>query len=537
LTIQIKRRSAGESAQRWDENPLARIVARVPVRIRTKLLAAFAAMVLLLLGVGVLGQRVLSQSNDRLEALARLQKNLTVYRLLQNDNIALQQVVGSRVGGDVEAFAGQLATPMRENVEPILRRLRDYYDFSRLDFDPSAEERRVLRRIEADYERFVSAMTRSVDLDERARVAAAEELVITEAKPLLTRLGRATDQLANEAEARIAAMTGENRAAFVTSRTIFVLSAAGAIVLAVLFGFAISSSLTGPVRRIDTRLGEIASGDFGGRVEVPNRDELGTLAFHLNRMSDELARLYHVVESQAAALRDWNATLEARVTDQAEELRASRARIVATADAERRRIERDLHDGAQQHLVALAVNLRLARSELADGSDVAAMLDRLVADVRALIEELRDLAHGIYPPLLRDSGLGPALQAAANRTNLPVSVLGAVGRHPPEVETAVYFCCLEALQNTAKYAPGASATIRLWEDGEMLSFEVGDDGPGFDPATVRAGQGLMNIMDRISAVGGEVDWISAVGEGTRVSGSVPVAGPARVTPELRPTPR
>lgn len=533
---ETERQPGGEPGRNSAENPLARIVAQVPVRIRTKLLLAFSAMVLLLVGVGVLGQRVLSESNDRLETLARLQKNLTVYRLLQNDNIALQQIVGSRVGGDIEAFAGQHFETTRENLESTLRRLRDYYDFGRLDFDPASEERRVLRQIETDYDRFASAMTRSAELEVAGKVPEAQQLVIFEAKPLLTRLGSATDQLANQAEAGITAVAGENRAAFLSSRRIFLLSAGSAILLAVLFGFAISSSLIGPVQRMDARLAEIASGDFARRVHVPNRDELGTLAFNLNRMSDELGRLYEVVQRQAAALGEWNETLEARVAEQAEELLASRARIVATADAERRRIERNLHDGAQQHLVALAVNLRVARSKLADDHEAAAILDQLVTDVRVTIQELRDLAHGIYPPLLRDSGLASALQAAANRTNVPVSVVAEVGRHPPEVEAAVYFGCLEALQNTAKYAPDASATLRLWKDGEMLSFEVADDGPGFDPAAVKAGQGLTNILDRIAAVGGQATWVSAIGQGTRVSGSVPVSEPLPVTPGLQPTP-
>ena len=519
-------------------NPLARIVARVPVRIRTKLLAAFAAMALLLLGVGALGQRVLSESNDRLETLARLQKNVTVYRLLQNDNIALQQVVSSRADeGDAETFAGQASTPRTKRVEPLPVRLRDYYDLGRLDFAPSAEERRDLQQIEADYGRFVSAMTASVDLERTGKVDEARALVVGEAKPLLTRLGRATDELVNRAETAIATVASQNRAAFISSQRMFLLSATSAAVLALLFGFAISWSLIGPVQRVDGRLAEIAAGDFSGRVEVPNRDELGTLASNLNHMSAELGRLYEVVERQAAALGEWNETLEARVAEQAEELRASRARIVATADAERRRIERDLHDGAQQHLVALAVNLRVARSQLSDDPEGSAeLLDQLAVDVRTTVEDLRALAHGIYPPLLRDSGLTAALQAAANRTKLSVSLLSEVERHAPDLEAAIYFCCLEALQNTAKYAPDASATIRLWEDGPLLWFEVSDDGPGVDPATLTLGQGLTNIMDRIAAVGGQASWASAPGEGMRVSGSVPAGEQALVSPGVRPTP-
>jgi len=207
-----------------------------------------------------------------------------------------------------------------------------------------------------------------------------------------------------------------------------------------------------------------------------------------------------------------------------DDLRASRARIVATGDAERRKIERNLHDGAQQHLVALAVNLRLTKEMLADDPEGAAeMLDALGDAVKDTIQELRDLAHGIYPPLLMDSGLPEALRAAANRSPLGVSVVAdELGRHPSEVEAAVYFCCLEALQNAAKHAPEAEVTITVRElDGE-LRFEVSDDGPGFDAAAARHGHGFTNMSDRVGAIGGTVEWRSAPGTGTTIAGSIPL---------------
>jgi len=201
------------------------------------------------------------------------------------------------------------------------------------------------------------------------------------------------------------------------------------------------------------------------------------------------------------------------------ELRASRSRLVAAADAERRRIERDLHDGAQQHLVALAVNLRLARDVAAEDPAAAdALLDQLGNDVRDAIGQVRSLAHGIYPPLLVDAGLGEALRAVAARSPQAVTVDGDVGRHAPDVEAAVYFCCLEALQNAAKHAPDAAVTVRLWDEGDAVRFEVADDGPGFDVDAVRAGHGFQNMGDRLGAVGGSVAWESVPGQGTRVRG-------------------
>jgi signal transduction histidine kinase len=209
---------------------------------------------------------------------------------------------------------------------------------------------------------------------------------------------------------------------------------------------------------------------------------------------------------------------------QAVELRKSRARIVASGDAERRRVERNLHDGAQQNLVALAVGLRLARDLLAsDPAATAEMLDSLTGEVQQTIQELRELAHGIYPPLLVDSGLGPALRAAGSRNPLDVMVdAGGIGRYPAEVEAAVYFCCLEALQNAAKHASGAHVDVRVWEESGGLIFSVTDDGPGFDTEVAQRGHGFVNMADRLGAIGGSVRWESGPGEGARVRGSLPL---------------
>jgi signal transduction histidine kinase len=212
------------------------------------------------------------------------------------------------------------------------------------------------------------------------------------------------------------------------------------------------------------------------------------------------------------------------VRKQADALRESRARVVASGDAERRRVERNLHDGAQQHLVALAVNLRLAKDIIVDDQDAGMeMLDQLAAEVQETIQELRELAHGIYPPLLVDSGLVEALRAAANRNPLPVDIVAdGIGRYPSETEAAIYFCCLEALQNAAKHAPDARVEVRLWEESGGLLFTVSDDGPGYDADTAQRGHGYVNMADRLGAIGGTVRWDSEVGKGSQVRGSVPL---------------
>lgn len=203
------------------------------------------------------------------------------------------------------------------------------------------------------------------------------------------------------------------------------------------------------------------------------------------------------------------------------ELRASQARIVRAGDAERRRIERDLHDSAQQRLVALRIHLSAAGERL-DAGD-RALLERLGTEVEHAIDDLRTVAQGIYPQALADGGVGAALTAVTRRSPLPTSILDGWSARPSEpVEATVYFCCLECLQNATKHGgPGVSATVRLSERNGSVAFLVEDDGPGFDPSAVSAGSGLTNLLDRVTAAGGRLEIDSAPGRGTRVSGELP----------------
>jgi signal transduction histidine kinase len=215
-----------------------------------------------------------------------------------------------------------------------------------------------------------------------------------------------------------------------------------------------------------------------------------------------------------------------------EELQASRLRIVTAADNSRREIERNLHDGAQQHLVALSVKLGLAGQLIdEDRAAVAELLEELRTDVQATVAALRELAHGIYPPLLRNHGLEQALQAATRRAALPCAVsVELPGRYPEEIEAAVYFCCLEAIQNAGKHAgPDATITVQVGANESTLRFSVGDNGRGFDPDASRSGAGFVNMADRLGAIGGKLSVESTVDKGTCVAGEIPatpVAAPA-----------
>jgi signal transduction histidine kinase len=237
----------------------------------------------------------------------------------------------------------------------------------------------------------------------------------------------------------------------------------------------------------------------------------------LTSTEDELLR--HLASQAGLVLR--NAAL-------IDELRASRRRLVGAQDAERRKIERNLHDGAQQQLVALTIQLRLLE-ESADDPAAVRQLAPVVRDgLHAALDDLRDLARGIYPPLLADQGLVPALHAQARRAALPVEIeADGVGRFPQDTEAAVYFCTLEALQNIAKYAEASRATVGLSCSGGSLRFTVTDDGAGFDTARTRHGSGLQGMSDRLAALGGAFDVRSRPGHGTTVSGELPVSAPGR----------
>ena len=259
------------------------------------------------------------------------------------------------------------------------------------------------------------------------------------------------------------------------------------------------------------------AGELLGLIVVERGARADTFTDEDDRVLTELARQAGLAFHNSQLDSALQTTLDA-LRKQADELRESRARIVASGDAERRRVERDLHDGAQQHLVALAINLRLARDIVAEDPDGAGeMLGQLADDVQLTIKELRELAHGIYPPLLADNGLGDALRAAASRSPLKVLVTVAddVGRYPAEVEAAIYFSCLEALQNAAKHAQEATVELRLWtESGGCCSRS---------PTTA-----LGSIPRSPAAVTGTSTWRT---------GSAPSAGRCAGTPSRGTGPR
>jgi signal transduction histidine kinase len=280
----------------------------------------------------------------------------------------------------------------------------------------------------------------------------------------------------------------------------------------------------------------------GAALAVPVRYQeelLGTLAvIKREDLTPIETRLVSDLAHEAGLLLK-NERLAAELRQRLEELTVSRQRLVTAQDTERRRIERNLHDGAQQDLVALRLKLAAAQAMAErDPGQTREILAGLVTDVSNAVETLRELARGIYPAVLADFGLAAALAAQAARSPLPVEVdAGGTGRYPLEVEAAVYFCCLEALQNAVKHAHASKVVIRVRDQDGQLSFTVADDGRGADPATARRGSGIQNMMDRMSALGGSLELSAGPDGGTTVTGRLPVAAsPAAAVSEPAVTP-
>jgi signal transduction histidine kinase len=229
-----------------------------------------------------------------------------------------------------------------------------------------------------------------------------------------------------------------------------------------------------------------------------------------------------------------NRRLEHDLLDSVDALRASQRRLVGAASAERRKIERDLHDGVQQKLVALRIQLELARDSASE-SGLGHRLAGLAADFDEALDDLRSTAHGIYPPLLADEGLVAALREVARRSSFPLSLdLEDVGRLSEDRETAIYYCCLEALQNVAKHAgDDAEASLRLWRDRKAVRFSVTDDGVGFVPRPAIKGAGLTNMSDRMGAVGGTLSVTSTPRGGTTIRGGVAIEATDRTGDVVR----
>ncbi len=325
-------------------NWLPRLVARVPAKVHAKLLVGFLAIVILLIAVGAVGLQVLSHSNRRATELVELQRKIAAYRQLQHDTTA-----------QLYSVASALLTHDERTLDATLRQLNQFgYDLDRLQF-VAKDEVELLGQVRKDYDQFIRVVSQAIEMIRGGKIAEGNQLQITQANPLAERLERLMNQLVNRAEADMVASIEASQAAYTHSRWIVIGFAVGSIALALVLGYAISWSVIGPVEQMDARLSQIAAGDFSQRVEVLNQDELGTLAANLNRMSEELGRLYQQIESRnrdlTEALEQQTATSEilqviaGSPTDIQPVLDAvaqSAARLCDASDAQILRVEADI---------------------------------------------------------------------------------------------------------------------------------------------------------------------------------------------------
>jgi signal transduction histidine kinase len=494
---------------------LARLVARVPARIRTKLLVSLAVMVVVLVIIGGLGLRVLGESNTRFGTLATLQQKAATYRALQNQNTRLRELVTARMGLFVS-----VPVPSDETVESTLRQFRGSYDLRRRVAVEGREERKLVAGIQSDYEQLVAVMTNAVELDRTGRRTEGQQLLLAQAVPVSDRIVSVTDQLTSNAEGRIATLVGDNDASYTNSRLIFLIAAAAAILLALVLGFAISSSLSGPVQRMDARLAELAEGDFSQRVDVPNRDELGTLAANLNRMNDELGDLYRKLEAASRAKSDFLANMS-------HELRTPLNAIIGFSDVLLEQMFGPLNAKQTEYLGDIVTSGRHLLLLINDTLD----LSKIEAGKMEL-----ELATFALPAVLEDGVTMVRERAARHRIDCSVDVgpgLDEVEADERKVKQVVF----NLLSNAVKFTPdGGRVEVRARRVGDEVEVAVADTGVGIDPADQnrifqefqQAGQqdgsGLgLSLAHSLVALHGGSLWVqSEPGSGSTFAFTLPV---------------
>ena len=379
---------------------LVGLVARAPATVHAKLLAAFLAIVVLLITVGAVGLQTLNAVNRRADTLVQLQRKIAAYRQLQHDTT-----------GQLYSVSAALLVPDERTFDATLRQLNQFgYDLDRLQF-VAKDEVELLGRVREDYEQFIKVVTHVVELIRAGKAAQGREVQLTQAGPLADRLERLTNELVNKAEADMVASIDATHEAYLTSRWVVIGFAVGAIALSLALGYAISWSLIGPVERMDERLKQIAAGDFSGRVEIPNRDELGALAANLNRMNEELGRLYQQLEAASRHKSDFLANMS-------HELRTPLNAIIGFSEVLLERMFGELNPKQEEYLQDIMTSGRHLLSLINDILDLSKVeagrmeLDLGQFDLPAALDNCRTLVreragrHGIALDLAVDERVG-----------------------------------------------------------------------------------------------------------------------------------
>jgi len=361
-------------------NPFVGLVARVPARVQTKLLAAFLAIAALLIIVGVVGLEALSGVNRRTEELIKLQRKIEAYRQVQHDTTSqLYSVATALLLGDEQTLSS------------TLRQLNQFgYDVDRLEF-VAKDEVELIDQFRRDYNRFIEVVTKVIELIRSGRAVEARQMQLRESTPLADRLERLTNQLVNKAEADVVAGIEASTQSYETAQWIVIGFAFGSIALALGLGYAISWSLIGPVKEIEKRLDEVAAGQFAQRVHVVNRDELGILAGNVNRMCEDLGRLYQQLELASKHKSQFLANMS-------HELRTPLNAIIGVTEMQREDAEAAKQDvepfdrvlGAGRHLLALI-------NDILDLSKIEAGRMELHLETFPLVPVIEDVAKTIEP--------------------------------------------------------------------------------------------------------------------------------------------
>ncbi|MGH8064404.1 MAG: response regulator [Candidatus Entotheonellia bacterium] len=497
---------------------LIRLVAQVPAPVQAKLLAAFLAIVVLLIVVGAVGLQVLSEVNRRGEELVTLHRKIAAYRQLQHDTTA-----------QLYSVASVLAVPTEEldqrMLEAALRQLNQFgYDLDRLQF-VAKDEAELLGRIQDDYSRFIQVMQEVVSMIAGGRTASGRELQRTQASPLADRLERLTNELVNRAEAEMVARVEVSHAAYHTARWVVIGFAVGSIGLALVFGYAISWSLIGPVQRMDAQLRQIASGDFSQRIAVPNRDELGTLAANLNRMTAELGRLYHQIEAANRHKSEFLASMS-------HELPTPLNAIIGFSEVLLERLFGDLNEKQEEYLRDILDSGRHLLSLINDILDLSKVEAGHMELERGRFSLTEALENGLTMVRERASRHGIALDLKVD------AALDVIEADERKVKQVVF----NLLSNAVKFTPdGGRVGITAGFEGEQVRITVWDTGIGIAPEDQarifeefqqvggrdRQGQegtglGLALARRFVELHGGDLSVESAVGQGSRFSFTLPV---------------
>jgi signal transduction histidine kinase len=455
---------------------LVRAVGRAPVTVRTKLLVAFAGIAALLVAVAVLGFRVLGQSNARVVSLGTLQLRAATYEGLQTQSQQLRQLLAIRVGEDPNLNAylsgketglesGKQWTLVDRTIMAALSTLFPATNVARWDFEPPAVDRPQLDRIRRDAERLSSGLQRMLAADQAGATARESQDILGEVIDADNDLGFVTDQLATKTQAATDLLVAQNASAYRSSRDLFIGVGVGSVLLALLLGFVLSRSLLGPIRRTESRLAEIAGGDFSRHVEVDNRDELGSLALNLNRMNDELSRLYGELEAVSRHKSEFLANMS-------HELRTPLNAIIGFSELIRRQALGELNEDQQaciadvvdagRHLLSL-VNDILDLSKVEAGRMELELTEFSLRDV---------IESGLSMHTERASRTGIALGS----TFVPDDVM--IHADERKVRQVVF----NLLSNALKFTPpGGHVDVDTRSVNGNVEVAVRDTGPGIDP--------------------------------------------------------